>query len=312
MEELNSKLLSKDSSVIALVISKIVQHIEEEHVQGKKDLLEPSFLIIKCVNTDPQTNEVASLGIIKLLEQGIISPDKLLEEFITLIPSSKITRGIVKAINAVLCYQFAHNSKKDNIIFNIVLPQHPFITLLMRDPDCLPYIYNEIRYFHRAKDWSSSWNYLNYSFYQFCICNPTNKKPSFYKMKLWLNLLETSKNIELITKLVSWMLFDCTGSISVTSELINELSIYCWRNGDKIDIQILLMLQVSVLYHLVSKGYDPRNTLENIELMMSKMPIIDFTNPILLILVKTIIRCSSVYVLEILQICKFTLFLNKI
>ncbi|XP_044747226.1 focadhesin [Coccinella septempunctata] len=298
MEELNNKLLSKDQTVISSLISKLVENIAKNYEGRRVESAQFCFLQSKVVSMDSKVNEVAAEGILKLLKEGILDSNKLLEDFITLIPNNKISKGVVKIICGVLYYEFLKNGKNSPQKFNMYQPQHPFITILVNNSECFTHIYKELRF--ASKD--PSWNMWNYSFYQYCFCNPINKKPKFHKMKLWINLLLSSQDDELIIKLINWLPLDPAGSLLVSAELLNELSHFSSRS--KIDTEIILMLQVSALFKLVSKNHDPRDTISAIRLLLDQIEQINCIDPILLILVKAVTRALSTHSLDILQICE--------
>lgn len=88
MEELEKKLLSKDTTVVSLLVSKLVENIKENYDGGKTESPQLGFLQQKCLNIDNKISEIASNGILKLLNEGVLDSNKLLDEYITLIPNN--------------------------------------------------------------------------------------------------------------------------------------------------------------------------------------------------------------------------------
>jgi hypothetical protein len=315
MEVLDSKLNSGTPVLISQIISKLVESIKSKRVNDLLEIAEYKFLKEKCLNGDCAVNVVAASAILSLARDGSPSLVKnMITDFVTIITTTKYSSNVTLLINNLLLIDLQNEFSTNNLYkcsFNLRLPQHPFIIMLNENPSSWFQIFKEITFCYKTANTEiqSHCNKLYKPVFLYTLCNPNGSHLVAFKLKLWTLLIHT-ETTDIISTLLMWMQFECGDTVEINSELLIELS-YLNPERNIIDPNILLLCQISTLQKLITNNLDPRamifsvlNTLECHESLI-------VLNPVLLILAKSITSCSSVYLSQLLQLCKVIIYQTK-
>lgn len=89
MNEIDQKLSTNDSILIAKAISQLVLIIKKKEVGSNGNLVEIAYLKEKILNEDPIINLTASEGLLALVYDGIIDNSDLISDLITRVYNRK-------------------------------------------------------------------------------------------------------------------------------------------------------------------------------------------------------------------------------
>ncbi|CAH1965430.1 unnamed protein product [Acanthoscelides obtectus] len=136
----------------------------------------------------------------------------------------------------------------------------------------------------------------------YCICNPhLNASLTLCNQKLWKFLQTEGTNEDFLYNIISWMQMKTVQSLESTNDLISESLI----SKTKLNSEILILWQLSMLHYMALYRYDLRQTISSIKMALLKTEDIKTQNCQLLMLARTVDICSSVYLYDILDLCKF-------
>ncbi|KAJ8924352.1 hypothetical protein NQ315_007148 [Exocentrus adspersus] len=311
MEELESKLNSSNPIVIAQIFSKIIERIHQKYKNGSKDNAELNFLREKCMVAEPLISEVASEGLIRLVEDGILPVDSTLADFITSVPVTKCYKSLIRIIGNLLYLEntskvAAH--KHSASIYNLWFPQHPYITILNENPDTWNCILNEIKLLRDAKN-SEYVTDIFRPVFLYGLCNPIRKNAFPFKQIIWNFVLSTADlDRNLLLSTLGLLQVDTRNNVELNSELISE-AVYLFKSIDRswCHTEIFILWQASLLQNLALYRLDLRPCICNLKHILTDAKSIITINCMLLILSKTITICSSVYLLDLFALCQIML-----
>ncbi|KAJ8929922.1 hypothetical protein NQ314_017331 [Rhamnusium bicolor] len=312
MEEIESKLNSNNPIVIAQIFSKIVQNIKEKHKIITKESPELKFLKDKCLIPDPLISEVAGRGIINLVEDGVLQIETILTDFITTIPLTKCYSSLTNILGSLLYLEVKNKlsiNKEYKNSYNLWSPQHPFIMMLIENSDTWKCIFNEIRIQYTNENGEYVTELLK-PVYLYALCNPVQKDVLYlFKQRMFTFLLHNDNlDSTIFYNILCWMQLETRHNLEANSDFLNDTLFYIIStNQSSLNLEVFILWQVSVLYHLALNKLDIRPCIHCLNTVFKETNDLVTINCLLLMFSKTIEICSSVYLLDLLNLCKVLL-----
>nr|XP_023024645.1 focadhesin [Leptinotarsa decemlineata] len=309
MEDLENKLQSTSPNTVVQTFSKIIQNILAKYKDEVKDFPELKFLKEKSLNCDPLISEVSGRAVVKLVEDRVLSIEPIIADFLSATSSTKCHSSLINIMGDLLYLKW----KQDNLRgskYNLYSPQHPLITILVENPSSCNLVLNKIRGLHSRQN-ELPVNQLFRPVYLYGLHHPSISM-NLFKYRLWTFLL-SQKILEqtLFFDLLCWLQIETRDHVELTSELIDQALLAESSNESCLNVDLLVLWQVTVLYYLALNKLDMLPNVYCLKRVFQGKLRYFTTNCVLLIFSKIIDVCSPVYLKDVFQLCETVVLQSK-
>ncbi|XP_050296480.1 uncharacterized protein LOC126736254 [Anthonomus grandis grandis] len=298
MEVLDKQLNDNNPVLVSQVFSRLVENTLKTKTDGKQEY---NYLKQKCLNGSNLISTTARLAIIKLVANKVFNIDQVLADLVTSISTARNTASLTKIIMNLLHVQF----KVHAAITKFEVAQHPIIKALQADShtDLQVCIYNEIV---QSVLEDNRLNILYEPLYMYCICSPAVKTElSLLKQKLWSFLVQNDldNKSDVVFKLCSFIQVQRRHS-KLTGFLLTEFLQSHRNNLDYKHLEYMILLQILVIHNMILNNQDCRILIKTV---LTLLPNVSFChhNLCLLLLSKSVLVCSPLYLEELFNLCYY-------
>ncbi|GLV43443.1 uncharacterized protein CBL_03985 [Carabus blaptoides fortunei] len=325
MEEIEYKLSQNNSVSIVQAISKLVELIKvkkstpntDKSAKNDSDLsfAELQLLKSKCGVENSIVSITASHGIVSLVEDCILPTGSTLSDLMVILSTAKCYTGITMAIGNILLLDLRRTldvNRNYKCPFSIQKPQHPLISLLIQNSEIWLEIFTQIQMFmnhHDDKIATSGLELLRPVFF-YTMCDPKQKLRDTSRRQLWNFLLLDSKpqTRECYYEILTWLQTNSKQKCLELCDYLTELFLIASKNNDTDLLPSLVILLTAVTHKLVKCGCDPKPCIAIVTEMLNTAGLASTQSVILMMLADTITICPSVYLKEVLELCKIIVF----
>ncbi|KAF5269805.1 hypothetical protein FQR65_LT05851 [Abscondita terminalis] len=301
------------SIYVTQTISKLVEtiKIKENHEQELKNLID------KCIySEDSVTTLAASSSLILLVDSKVLQTSSLLAQLLSSLSFVKSHIGILTVVCELLKRDIKFKltaNEEYKCEYNLKVPQHPLITILNQHPESWNHILNKIKGFYEDKEIGFYANELMHTFYMYAICNPSLDGNLNFQQKLWNYFINVNDQQSLDVVLHTIMWFPVRKNIVKASWFFMDLtSTERFRKNSEF-AEIVILWLTSITYELIKIDEDPQpiiNCLRNL-FEHRKDDIECSTSIILLMLSNAVSLAPSIYLNDLLCLCKLLLSENS-
>ncbi|KAK9680470.1 hypothetical protein QE152_g39056 [Popillia japonica] len=214
MEEYERKLSINNPVLMAKTMSALIETIQEKVRDKsdfkKKEIAELKYLKEKFINADPNGCIISGKALIYLIKSGSLEVSRITSELVAMVPFAKNYRGMIMVLSDLLVMDLLLKRNQDKYIcpFNLVIPQHPLITILIQNSDSWLDILNYLRSLYQTDDkiLIENLNELFAPLYKYVMCDPFLKTPEYCRSKFLQFLVDEKQcNLELIGNILAWL-----------------------------------------------------------------------------------------------------------
>ncbi|KRT86248.1 hypothetical protein AMK59_1033, partial [Oryctes borbonicus] len=214
MDEYERKLSTNNPVLMAKTMSSLIEIIQEKLRDKsdfkKKELVELKYLKEKFINGDPNAGIISGKALVHLIKCGTLEVSSITSELVAMIPFAKNYRGMIMVLCDLLVLDLLLKTNHDKYVcpFNLLIPQHPIITILIQNSDAWFDILNYLRTLYQTDDniLIENLNELFAPLYKYVMCDPFLKTPEYCRSKfLQFILNEEQCNHGLIVNIIAWL-----------------------------------------------------------------------------------------------------------
>ncbi|CAG9862911.1 unnamed protein product [Phyllotreta striolata] len=309
MEEIEERLHSNNSINTTSLISKIIDNIRKKYQKGLnlKDIPEIKFLKEKFLCTDPLISEVSGIALKLLITDEILTVENVTTDLLSRLDSVKCYSSLIDLLGDLLYLQ----SKNKVVTYNVSNPQHPFITLVNKNPQVTPYLLNKLK--NLQEEIKSDVHKIFEPFYLYSLCCPSTSV-QLLKYRLWNFLIqpqcvnEVPRNFYF--NILGWFQVERRDDLEIAADQIIEIIEVSLNDPNFLNFDLLILWQLNILHNLSKYKLNLRSTLSSLNrnLRNRNLAIID---SVLIILSQIIDNCSPLHLDEILKLCEILIKQNK-
>ncbi|KAF2896131.1 hypothetical protein ILUMI_10044 [Ignelater luminosus] len=312
---MESSIRQGNPILTAQTISKLVGKIKDQ----QNNAAELKYLKEKCIlSEDVVVSLTASKALVALIESETVQISSTLAELVSSLSLARSFVGITSAIGDLLQMDLRYKletTEKYKCSFNLRAPQHPLISILSQKQEAWMDILNKINDFYQNENDKALFyaNELLYPFYMYTICNPNNEVPELFQYKLWNFLIHgvnKDQSIDVKLYIIAWLQISKKRHVLKTSSfLIDMLQLHNASQNKNIK-DVLILWLTSLVCELIKNDCDPRNVIMCLHDTLKSYDLEHLSSTMLVILANSILLCPSVYLHDLLILCKFIVLLN--
>ncbi|KAK4884735.1 hypothetical protein RN001_001006 [Aquatica leii] len=313
---LNMKRL-KEKQYSGIYVTTTISKIVERITNKENNEQELKYLVDKCIySEDAVTSLAASSALILLVNAKVLQISSLLSQLLASLSFIKSHVGILTVICELLKIDLKLKIKSKEICkceYNLKVPQHPLISILNQHPDAWYNIFNKLKSFYEDEEVSFYANELMYAFYMYVICNPSLSTNPNLQTKLWNYVINVNdqQSLDVVLHTIMWFPLSAKNIVNASCFFIDLTHTQRFCSNEEFS-EIVILWLTSITYELIKFDEDPQPILNCLyNAIETKRDCLEKSTSIILIMLSnSICLSSSIYLTNLLRLCRILLSSN--